>query len=322
MKLGGQNIYYTTADETDQWVVRSANLAGSGKQTLCNGVLEELDDTYAYCMRTLSDGRTQLFRINRETGEKSSVKIAAAGQIFDRVGNSEVEGYYYIFNTSTDKIMLYRLDPASGKLLKCAADKRPDNSGTASLQVSDVQQIGGELYYDYGSYEGTGNYWYGVIKKLDADGKKKTVAGQVGSDRIIAGSKELYYADANGNNYKYNLTTGKKSKYSLTLEAGVDYTVMGDKTYMANTSNKKKIVISRFRSGTARETLTKNFITIPFTQKKNISYTVSVKQVGIYNVVCVSGTNYTDASYGWRGKLTSINYYVTDGAGTVLGSFK
>jgi hypothetical protein len=91
---------------------------------------------------------------------------------------------------------------------------------------------------------------------------------------------------------------------------------------MADRSNKKKLVVSRFRSGTARETLTKNFITISFAQKKNISYTVTVKQVGIYNVVCVEGRDFTDTSYGWRGKLTSMNYYVTDGGGTVLGSFK
>ena len=46
-----------------------------------------------------------------------------------------------------------------------------------------------------------------------------------------------------------------------------------------------------------------------------------MKQVGIYNMVCVKGIDYTDASYGWRGNLVSINWYITDGAGTVLGSF-
>jgi hypothetical protein len=283
----------------------------------------EVDDTYAYCEKTLEDDRTQLYRINLETGEKKSVKIAKAGQTLDHVGNSEAEGYYYLYDSGTDRVALYRLDTASGKLLKCTVEKRPKNSGTAQLQISDVKLIGGEIYYDYGSYEGTGSYWYGSIKKLDTDGKKTTIDSQVGSDRIIAGSRELYYGDSGGNSqYKYNLSTGKRTAYSLKLEAGVDYSVLGDKTYMSNTSNKKKIVISRFNSGTDRETMTANFITIPFTQKKNVSYTVNVKQVGIYNVVCVTGTNYTDTSYGWKGKLTSVNYYATDGAGTVLGSFQ
>ena len=98
--------------------------------------------------------------------------------------------------------------------------------------------------------------------------------------------------------------------------------MLGDKTYMADTSNSKKIVISRFTSGTDRETLTKNFISISFKQKAGVSYGVSMKQVGIYNMICVTGIDYTDPSYGWRGKLVSINWYITDGAGTLLGSFQ
>ena len=125
-----------------------------------------------------------------------------------------------------------------------------------------------------------------------------------------------------GNDYKYNLKTGKKTKYSLAFQNGVSYTVLGDKTYMADTSNKTKIVISRFSSGTNRETLKKNFISIPFRQKKNVSYSVTVKQLGKYNMICVTGRDFTDMSYGWRGKLTGINWYVTDGAGKVRGSFQ
>jgi hypothetical protein len=321
MKISGQRIYYTTSAD-DSWKVRSVTPAGADKQNLCDGVLLQVDSTYAYCLKYLSDNRDQMFRIDLETGKKTSVKTAKAGQTLAHIGNSEVDDYYYLYDADSDKLVLYRLNTDTGKLLKVATEKRPKNSGTSSLQVADVKQLNGELYYDYGSYEGTGNFWYGVIKKLDTDGKKQTVTSQSGSDRLIAGSKELYYGDSNGDNYKYNLSTGKKSKYSLDYQKGIDYSVLGDKTYMADRSNSKKLVISRFRSGTARETLTKNFITISFKQKKNISYTVTVKQVGIYNVVCVAGTDFTDANYGWRGKLTSMNYYVTDGGGTVLGSFK
>ena len=90
---------------------------------------------------------------------------------------------------------------------------------------------------------------------------------------------------------------------------------------MADTSNKKKIVISRFNSGTDRETLTKKFISIPFKQKAGISYSVSMKQVGIYNMICVTGTDFSP-KYGWRGKTVSVNWFITDGAGTLLGSFQ
>ena len=118
------------------------------------------------------------------------------------------------------------------------------------------------------------------------------------------------------------MKTGKKTKYSLKFENNIGYTILGDKTYMADTSNMKKIVISRFSSGTDRETLTKNAISIPFKQKKKISYSVSMKQVGVYYAICVTGKDFSDMSYGWRGKTVSINWYVTEPAGTVLGSFK
>ena len=53
-----------------------------------------------------------------------------------------------------------------------------------------------------------------------------------------------------------------------------------------------------------------------------MNYSVSMKTVGIYNMVCVTGRDFTDQTYGWRGRLDSIDWYVTDGAGTILGSFR
>lgn len=239
----------------------------------------------------------------------------------DYVCNIGGESYYYVYDRKTDKVLLYQLHTANNKMIRVAAEKRVAE-GSSGLMVSDVRQMNGELYYDFGSYEGTGNFWNGTIRKLTADGKKKTVVKYVEDDQIIAGSRELYFSTPQGNYYKYNLKTGKKAKYSLKYEKNISYMILGNKTYMADTSNKKKIVISRFNSGTDRETLTKNFISISFKQKANISYSVSMRQVGIYNMICVTGIDFTDVSYGWRGKLVSINWYVTDGAGTVLGSFQ
>lgn len=320
--VSGQYLYYTTIDDENGWVIRMCRLNGDDVHTLCSGVVSYADATHVYGIETLTSGKQRLFCLEYETEDTTRIKTVTAAQTLEYIGNIGGDSYYYIYDQKKDKISLYRLNTTSNRFIRIATDKRSANESTSSLQISDVAQSGGELYYDFGSYEGSGNFWYGTIRRLTVDGKKQTVAKSTGSDRLMLGSNELYYSTPQGNNYKYSLSTGKKSKYSLTLQKDISYTILGDKTYMADMSNAKKITISRFKSGTDRETLTKNFITIAFNKKKNVSYSVTMKQVGIYNLVCVTGTDFTDQSYGWRGKLTSINWYITDGAGTVVGSFK
>ncbi len=322
MCISGGSLFYTTYSEDGKdWEIWRCNLDGSGAEKVCDGYVCHANGDTVYGIKYVSD-KTRLFCRDLASKKSTSIRTVKERVVLDYVCNLGTTGYYYTYNWETDKVTLYSLPAKSTKLIKVATEKRNDNDSTTALLVSDVKQVDGELYYDYGSYVGTANYWYGTIKKLTVDGKKKTVGKDVGNDEIIVGSRELYYNDALVDTYyKYSFSTGKSAKYSLAYKKDVSYIILGDKTYMADTSNKKKITISRFNSGTAQETLTKNFITIPFKQKTNVSYTVSMKQVGIYNMVCVKGIDYTDASYGWRGNLVSINWYITDGAGTVLGSF-
>lgn len=322
MAVCGQQLYYTTSNDDSQWEVRSCRLNGDGIQTECAGVVCDATSENIYCIRTVNETQYRLYAKNTATGKNTSIRTAKAGQVLDYVCTDGNSSYYYIYDSKTDKLTLYRLNTATNQLIRVTTEKRVVADSVSSLQVSDVRQLGGELYYNFGSYEGSGSFWNGTIKKLTVDGRKKTVSKLVSDDRIIAGSRELYFTNTTGNNYKYNLKTGKKEKYSLKFEDNISYTILSDKTYMADTSNKKKIVISRFTSGTDRENLTKSFISIPFKQKTGVSYAVSLIQTGIYNMVCVIGRDYTDVSYGWRGKLTSIDWFITDGAGTLLGSFQ
>lgn len=322
LTVSGQRLYYTSVNDDLQWEIRSCQLNGDDVQTVCGGCACYVNSENVYYLQYgETDILASLYAKSLETGETTLIKTGKKDQVMDYVCNIGGDSYYYVYDKKTDKVMLYRLHTASNKLIRVATEKRVAE-GISGLMVSDVRQMNGELYYDFGSYEGTGNFWNGTIKKLTTDGKKKTAAKYTEDDQIIAGSRELYFSTPQGSYYKYNLKTGKKTKYSLKFEKNIGYTILGNKTYMADTSNKKKIVISRFNSGTDRETLTKNFISIPFKQKANISYSVSMEQVGIYNMICVTGIDYTDMSYGWRGKLVSINWYVTDGAGTLLGSFQ
>ena len=318
--VSGQQLYYTTVNDEDQWEVRTCRLNGDDVQTVCEGVVCYADSEKVYYIGYTQGTQACLYVKDLATGESSPIRTVKADQTLDYVCNIGAESYYYIYDRTTDKLFLYRLHTATDKLSRVASEKRVAE-GSSGLMVSDVRQISGELYYDFGSYEGSGGFWNGTIRKLTVDGKKKTVAKYTADDKIVVGSRELYFSTPKGDNYKYHLKTGKKTKYSLKFEQNIGYTVLGDKTYMADTSNKKKIVISRFNSGTDRETLTKNFISIPFKQKAGISYSVSMKQVGIYNMICVTGTDFSP-KYGWRGKTVSVNWFITDGAGTLLGSFQ
>ncbi|MBO5103969.1 MAG: DUF5050 domain-containing protein [Ruminococcus sp.] len=322
MRVFTTHVYYTVANEDNVWEIRSCKLNGSEKEAICEGRVTDVDDTGVYGTRTYEDGTSDFFHISNESGEERIIKSMNAKQSMEYVCGIEGESYYYLYDGGKDKLFIYRYDLTDEKLLRIATEKRVVKDSYGALVLSDADVLNGELYYNFGSYEGSGNFWNGTIRKITSAGKKKTIAKNTSEEKIVAGKKELYFRSSTGNDYKYNLKTGQKTKYALEFQADVSYTIMGDKTYMADVSNKKKIVISRFNSGTKRETLTRNFITIPFTQKKNVSYAVDIKKVGIYNMVVVIGTDFTNMDYGWRGKRVSVNWYVTDGAGTVLASFK
>ncbi len=318
----GQYLYYTTADEDDQWVIRKCRVDGEEGETLCKGSVFYVDSNRVYGEKQLSNNRSRLFCLDQETGEMTTIRSIKKTQILYYVETIGTDSYYAIYDENTDKISLYRLATADNQFTRITTDKRTTNGSLGAMLVSDVEVVDGELYYDYGSYEGSAVYWYGTIKKLTTDGKKKTIAVNIANEKMEIGSNELYYSKAEGKYYKYQLSDGKKTRYSLDMENGIDYSIIRDKTYMTDRSNKKKIVISRFKSGTARETLTNNFATINFKQKKNISYSVDIQEMGVYYIISVTGTDYTDSAYGWRGHLVSMNWYVMDGAGTIIGSFK
>ncbi|MDD7640884.1 MAG: DUF5050 domain-containing protein [bacterium] len=317
-----QQLYYVTSNDKGQWEVRSCPLNGGASETVCEGFACYADTASVYVIRYLDD-KAYLYRRDLESGEETLIKATKKDQTLDYVCNIGSQSYYYLYDVASDKLYIFCLNTtaANQKLIRIAAEKRVVKGSTGRLLVSDIKQIDQELYYAFGSYEGSGSFWNGTIKKLTVDGAKKTVAKLVEDKQIIAGKRQLYYQDMKGNAYKYDLKTGKKAKYSLKFENNISYTVLGDKTYLVDTSNKKKIVLSRFNSGTDREVLT-SFLTIPFKQKANISYSVSIKQVGIYYAICVTGRDFTDMSYGWRGKLVSMNWYIADSNGKALRSFQ
>lgn len=320
MLISDGTLFYTTITD-GQTQTYCCQSDGKEEELFCEGKVVYVNSDYAYGIKTVG-AKERLFYKDLVTCKSTSVKTTSKTQSISYVKTIGDRSFYSIYDTKGKKLVLYYLTEGQNKLIKVATEKNNASNKDYPLAVSDVELIRGELYYDYGCHAGSANYWYGGIKKITASGQKKVVSRDVGNETIVAGSKELYYNDSVGDkNYKYDLVSGKRSTYSLMPQKGVDYIILGDKTYMADTNDKSRITISRFSSGTDRQTLTKNMITISYKQKPSINYHVSMKQVGCYNLVCVSGMDFSDAAYGWRGRVESIKWYVIDGAGKVLGSF-
>lgn len=323
MQISGQKLYYSCADETEfGFDTYCCDLNGTNDEFCCEGTIAYADSVNVYAIKLLEDGSSKLYQKNLLTGKQISIKTVKSNEVIEFVTNINGDSYYYVYRSGDSRLILYLLGNGRTKPVKVATEKNSKSNEGNYLMVSDVKNINNELYYNYGCYQGSGSFWCGNIKKLTVDGEKKTICKNINDDRILVGNSELYYSSLGGDNYKYNLQTGKKSKYSLAYEAKVSYTIVGDKTYMADVSDKNKICISRFRSGTARQTLTKNFISFAFKQKSKINYSVTVKPIGIYNMICVTGIDFSNPDYGWRGRLDSIDWYITDRSGKVLGSFR
>lgn len=323
MQISGEKLYYSCADEETEFGfdTYSCDLNGANEELCCKGTVAYADSANVYAIKLLEDGRSKLYQRNLLTGKQTSIKTVKSDEVIEYITTINGDSYYYVYSSGKKCLTLYLLGNGKTKLVKVAREKNSKSNEGYGLLVSDVKMIGNELYYNYGCHQGSGSFWCGTIKKLTVDGVKKTICKDMNEEQILVGNNELYYSSLDGDNYKYNLKTGKKSKYSLAFENKVNYTILGDKTYMADLSDKKRINISRFRSGTARHTLTKNFISFAFKQKSKINYGATIKPVGIYNLVCVTGIDFNDKDYGWKGRLDSIDWFITDGSGKVLGSF-
>lgn len=320
MLISDGTLFYATVTEKEAETY-CCKPDGGDEEWFCDGQVVYVGSGRAYAIKKIGE-KERLFYKDLATNKSTSVKTTSKTQTISYVKTIGDHSYYYLYDRHAKKLVLYSLKDGQKRLVKVATEKNNASNEDYPLEVSDVALIRGELYYDYGCYAGTANYWYGSIKKIVAPGQKKVISRNVGNETIVAGSRELYYNDSVGDKYyKYNFATGKNSVYSLTRQKGVDYVILGDKTYMADTNDKSTIKISRFSSGTDRQTLTRNVITIPYRQKSSINYHVSMKQVGAYNLVCVSAVDYSDAAYGWKGRVESIKWYVTDGAGKILCSF-
>jgi hypothetical protein len=324
MMIHKDTLYYTSYEgEKDVYQTYSVSIDGKDKKTVCNGYFICLDDSGIYYI--VSKGKeSKLYK--RDYNSKKAILIYTGNMTFSFVKNLDNTLYFTQFNEASSKLTLYTLMPEQTKLAVLTANKITLNGSERTFpMVSDITKINGDIYYQYGTYEGSGSYWYGTLIKLDSSTKKNSViAEQLYEEQIYHNDSSIFYigTESSGKHYRYNTKTGKTSSYKYKITGTESLNILGDKTYSAKADGKKLIVVSHFTSGTNKSNLVKSFINLSYKQKKEFSYSASVKKYGDFLLIPVTCMDYNDTSYGWRGRCVSITWYVADSDGKILAQFQ
>ncbi|WP_313133601.1 DUF5050 domain-containing protein [Anaerocolumna sp.] len=325
MMIHNDTLYYTSytlEKDVYQNKTYSVSIDGKDKKTICNGYFICLDDSGIYYI--VSKGKeSKLYK--REYNSKKATLIYTGNMTFSFVKNLDNTLYFTQFNEASSKLTLYTLTPEQTKLAVLTTNKITLNGSERTPLVSDITKINGDIYYQYGTYEGSGSYWYGTLIKLDSSTKKNSViAEQSYEEQINHNDSSIFYigTESSGKNYRYNTKTGKTSSYICKITGTGSFNILGDKTYSAKADGKELIVVSRFTSGTNKSNLVKPFINLPYKQKKEFEYSASVKKYGDFLLIPVTCMDYSDTSHGWRGRCVSVTWYVADSDGKILAQFK
>lgn len=324
MMLHNDTLYYTSyVGEEDVYQTYSVSIDAKEKNTICNGYLINLDDSGIY-YTVMKGEESKLYK--RDYDGKKATLIYTGNMTFSFVKSLDNTLYFTQFKEASSKLTLYTLMPEQTKLAVLTTDKiMSDESAGTFPTVSDIAKINGDIYYQYGTFEGSGSYWYGTLLKLDSGTKKKSViAKQSYEEQIYHNGSSIFYngTDSSEKHYQYNTKTGKTSSYTYKTTGTESFNILGDKTYCAKADGKELITVSRFTSGTNKKNLVKSFITLSIEQNKNYEYSASVKKYGDYLLIPVTCMDYSDASYGWRGRYVSVTWYLADSDGKILTQFQ
>ncbi len=324
MMVHNNILYYSSyVIEKSAYQTFSVSVDTKEKKTVCNGELVSLDDKGIY---TVAKGDvSKLYR--REYDSKKATLLYTGNLTFNFAKNLNNTLYFSQFNEKTSKITLYTLTSEQTKLTTLTSDKLTlDGSERLDPIVSDVVIVNGDLYYQYGVYEGSGYYWYGKLMRLASKTNKKSVIVEsLYEEKIYHNDSSIFYSgglDSIDEHYKYNTKIGKTSNYTYKIAGTESFNILGNYTYCAKADGKGLITVSRFTSGTNGKNMDKSFINISYKQNKKYEYSAIVRQQGDYLLIPVTAMDYNDTTYGWRGKCVGVTWFVADSDGKILTQFQ
>lgn len=325
MMIHNDTLYYISyVSDKDIYQTYSVSIDAKDKKTICNGYAVYLDDSSIY-YTVMKGEKNKLYKQDYES--KKDMLIYTGNLSFSFVKNLGETLYFTQFIEASSKLTLYTLaSEEQVKLTVLTTEKiKLDGTEREYPTVSDIVKINGDIYYQYGTYEGSGSYWYGTLKKIDTKANKKSViVEQIYEDQIFHNDSSIFYngLESSEKRFQYNTKTGKTSTYIYKTTGSESFNILGDKTYCAKADGEKLITVSSFTSGAIKKNKTELLMSIPYKQKKELDYSASVSKYGDYLLIPVTCVDYNDTTYGWRGKLISINWYVADMNGKVLAQFK
>lgn len=322
MMIHNDTLCYTCYTGGDVYKTYSVSIDAKDKKTICNGYLMYLDDSNIYYTVTKGE-ESKLYK--KDYSSKKATLVFTGNISFRFVKNLEDTLFFTEYQEASSKLTLYTLKPEQTKLTVLTTNKIPLNGSERTFpMISDIIKINGDFYYQYGTEEGTGNYWYGTLVKLNTTTNKKSViVKQLYEEKIYHYGSIIFYndTDSSDKHYRYNTKTNKTSSYIYKTTGTESFNILGNKTYCAKTDGTESIVVSRFTSGTNKENLVESFIRIPYKQKKEFEYSASVKEYGNYLLIPVTCMDY-NANNGWRGRCVSVTWYVADSDGKILAQFQ
>ncbi len=316
-------LYYTSYEnDDDQYHTYSVSIKGGDKKQILIGIVFYADENGIFYTENLGT-KINLYKKTYDGSKDTKVCTGNSSFLFIKALDNTL--YFSQYTQNASALKLFSMKSSSSKLTTVAKRKIVKDSYSYSIpRISDIVNVNGDMYYQYGTYEGSGSFWYGTLVKIDSSTNKQTIISKdMIEDTLFYDDSHIFYNDMKSDtiHYKYNVNTNKTTPYSVETANSESFNIVGSKTYLAKQVSKKYIMVSFFQSGTNKKNLTENFIKISYKQKKDLTYNASVKSLGNYLIMPVQCIDYKDGNYGWRGKILQEKWYVFDQKGKLLSTF-
>jgi len=315
------NVLYYTSNETDsiEYTTYSVSVKGANQQTVSKGTVLYADKKGIYCL-VEKDTKNLLYM--KSPADKKSVLLYTGNSSFRFIKSIGTNLYFGQYKAATSKIQLLSLKSGSTKPTVLSSLKT-EQLGDQFPIISDIISIKGNLYYQFGTYEGSGSFWYGTLVKYNNTEKTTSIIHDNMTTDFLTYSSDKIYFDELGNYsvyYTYNVNTDKLTSSTINNPGAVS--IVNKYSYRINLDKKKYITLSRFTSGTNYKNLVTDFIKIAYTPNSKLDYSAGITALGKYLLIPVECIDYNDPDYGWRGKVISIKWYVADLNGKILTDFQ
>lgn len=315
------NVLYYTSNETDsiEYTTYSVSVKGENQQTVSKGTVLYADKKGIYCL-VEKDTKNLLYM--KSPADKKSVLLYTGNSSFRFIKSIGTTLYFGQYKAATSKIQLLSLKSGSTKPTVLSSLKT-EQLGDQFPIISDIISIKGNLYYQFGTYEGSGSFWYGTLVKYNNTEKTTSIIHDNMTTDFLTYSSDKIYFDELGNYsvyYTYNVNTDQLTSSTINNPGAVS--IVNKYSYRINLDKNKYITLSRFTSGTNYKNPVTDFIKIAYTPNSKLDYSAGITALGKYLLIPVECIDYNDPDYGWRGKVISIKWYVADLNGEILTDFQ